>query len=133
MIKSVVRSVFILAAALSFWACSEGGAAEPDGGALFARHCASCHGSFGEGDGPVAEALLSVPNLRSLSARAGGEFPRESVMRYIDGRELPAAHGDRLMPVWGDTFTGEDEKEGAEESAAERISAMTDFIEQLQN
>ena len=102
-----------------------------NGRALYVRHCASCHGNVGEGDGPLA-SVMPVPNLRSLSARSGGEFPRETVLRYIDGRDLPDAHGDRLMPVWGDTFASE-EAEGAEETAAERIAAITDFIEQLQN
>jgi len=111
--------------------CSMGRAAEPDGAALFARHCASCHGTYGEGDGPVADVMLgAIPNLRSLSTRAGGEFPRDAVMAYIDGRDLPAAHGERLMPVWGDTFAGD---ENNEDAARERIEALTDFVEKLQN
>jgi 4'-phosphopantetheinyl transferase EntD len=74
-----------------------------------------------------------VPNLRTLKARAGGTFPRDAVMQYIDGRNLPAAHGERLMPVWGDTFAGSasDAAEG-DAIARERISAITDFIERLQ-
>jgi mono/diheme cytochrome c family protein len=108
---------------------------EFDGAALFGRHCASCHGPRGEGDGPVANAMLvTVPNLRTLRARSDGTFPRDAVMRYIDGRNLPAAHGDRLMPVWGATFS---ESGGSGESgdaaARRRIAAITDFVEQMQN
>ena len=107
---------------------------EPDGETLFARYCASCHGRLGEGDGPVAGAMaVSVPNLRTLSDRSDGTFPREAVIRYIDGREPPAAHGDRLMPVWGNTFAETtSDPEAGENLARRRIAAITDFIEQLQ-
>ena len=105
----------------------------PGGATLYARHCSACHGQFGDGDGPVAVAMsVGVPSLRDLTRRENGEFPRESLIEYIDGRELPAAHGDRMMPVWGDTFSGEP---GTEDSrtAIEKISEITDFLEQLQN
>lgn len=106
-----------------------------DGAALFSRYCASCHGALGEGDGPVAAAMtITVPNLRTLKARANGTFPRESVMRYIDGRNLPAAHGDRLMPVWGATFAeSADTSEAGNAIAKETIAAIASYIEQLQN
>jgi mono/diheme cytochrome c family protein len=107
-------------------------ASEPDGRELYARHCAACHGAFGDGDGPVAQAMLvAIPNLRSLSRRAGGTFPRQAVMSYIDGRDMPAAHGERLMPVWGDTFAGD--AENGDAIAAQRIAAITAFLESLQN
>jgi len=109
-------------------------AQNPDGQALFARYCAACHGAFGEGDGPVASAIESVPNLRTLAAREDGRFPREAVMRYIDGRDLPAAHGERLMPVWGTTFAEADgTQEGGDDRARALIDAITSFIESLQN
>jgi mono/diheme cytochrome c family protein len=131
MFGAAFRITLVLVLASGFAGCGKSRAAEPDGAALFARHCASCHGAYGEGDGPVAEVMLgAIPNLRSLSSRAGGEFPRDAVMAYIDGRDLPAAHGERLMPVWGDTFTDE---EGSEDTARERIRALTDFVEKLQN
>lgn len=105
-----------------------------EGRALFVQHCAACHGVFGEGDGPVASVMeVTVPNLRTLRDRAGGEFPRDAVMRYIDGRNVPAAHGDRLMPVWGETFaSASDDPETGDAIARERIAAITDFVEQLQ-
>ena len=108
---------------------------DADGAALFARYCASCHGRLGEGDGPVATAMASVPNLRTLRTRSRGTFPRQAVIRYIDGRDPPAAHGTRMMPVWGENFSAEAEgnSELGEAISRERIAAITDFVESLQN
>jgi hypothetical protein len=76
----------------------------------------------------------TIPNLRTLSARSGGTFPREAVLRYIDGRDMPDAHGARTMPVWGDTFSGTGTDPAANEAAARAtIAAITDFVEELQN
>ena len=106
-------------------------AAEPDGAGLYLNHCASCHGRTGEGDGPVASALSgSVPSLRTLAARNGGEYPADAVAGYIDGRSSRAAHGDRLMPVWGDVFAVT--ADGDEEAIAARIELLVQFIRELQ-
>jgi mono/diheme cytochrome c family protein len=106
------------------------------GQALYAQHCSACHGLLAEGDGPVADVMrVTVPNLRTLQARANGTFPRDAVMRYIDGRDLPAAHGDRYMPVWGEQFASADSNgEAADDALADlRIAAIVDFLEQIQN
>lgn len=108
----------------------------PSGASLYARHCSACHGQFGDGDGPVAVAMsVDVPSLRSLSRRENGTFPRASVIAYVDGRDMPAAHGDRYMPVWGEVFRwGESAEDGASEAEIRaRIEALTDFIERMQN
>lgn len=114
---------------------ASGQPSEQEGASLFARYCASCHGRLGEGDGPVASVMaVSVPNLRTLRARSAGTFPRNAVMQYVDGRNMPAAHGDRLMPVWGETFAlGNEDDESSDALARRRIAAITDFVEQLQN
>jgi mono/diheme cytochrome c family protein len=107
-------------------------AAEPNGEALFATHCAACHGREGEGGGPVASVMnVTTPNLRALAKRNGGAFPAEAVAAYIDGRKQVAAHGDRVMPVWGDLLQTVGDKNG-EESARARINALVAFIERLQ-
>ena len=104
---------------------------EPDGRELFIRHCAACHGRTAEGDGPVASALTGgVPNLRSLAMRNGGEYPADAVAAYIDGRAPRAAHGDRLMPVWGDVFAVP--ADGDEDAVAARIELLVQFIRELQ-
>ena len=107
-------------------------AAEPTGDELFARHCATCHGPAGEGDGPAANAMkIAPPNLRALAKGNGGQFPRDAIEAYIDGRKQVAAHGDRLMPIWGDFLQMPADK-GDEEPMRRRIAALADFIERLQ-
>jgi len=135
MINSPLRILGVAAVLVIGFAVAAGSArAQTDGATLFARHCASCHGALGEGDGPVATVMqVTVPNLRTLRARSNGTFPREAVMRYIDGRDLPAAHGERLMPVWGDTFAGTgDDADANEAQARAAIAAITDFVAELQ-
>jgi mono/diheme cytochrome c family protein len=107
-------------------------AAEPSGDALFAKHCATCHGTDGEGGGPAASAMkVTMPNLRSLAKRNGGVFPRDAVAAYIDGRQNAASHGDRLMPVWGD-FLQRPEDKDSDAPVQARIDALVKFIERLQ-
>ena len=101
------------------------------GATLFANHCAACHGPRGEGDGPVAAVMqIAVPNLRTLTQRSHGTFPTDAVMGYIDGRKIPASHGDRQMPIWGDVFSAE--SSGGEKDVQARIAAIVAFIKQLQ-
>ena len=107
-------------------------AAEPTGDQLFAAHCASCHGADGEGGGPAASTIkINPPNLRTLAQRNGGQFPRDAVESYIDGRKQVEAHGDRIMPVWGDFLQMPHDKD-SQEPVRQRIAALADFIERLQ-
>jgi mono/diheme cytochrome c family protein len=107
--------------------------ATPDGANLYRNNCAACHGMAGEGDGPVASAMrVTLPNLRTLASRNDGEFPRDAVTAYIDGRTVPAAHGDRYMPVWGDVFGAGDDARHSDAEVARRIAAITEFVSQLQ-
>lgn len=81
-------------------------AAQEPGGALFADHCASCHGAGARGDGPMAEILtVPIPDLTGLAVRAGGEFPLARVVEVIDGRTPLRGHGGP-MPVFGPIFGG---------------------------
>jgi len=96
---------------------------------LFMRHCASCHGEDGKGNGPAAEALKNKPaDLTKISLNRGGKFPRAEIMRFIDGERPVPAHGPRHMPVWGEVFR--DEKSDSE--ARMRIHALTAFLESIQ-
>jgi mono/diheme cytochrome c family protein len=98
---------------------------------LFRTYCASCHGTTGRGDGPVAEELRKTPpDLTRYAARNGGVFPSEHLRLVIDGREV-AAHGTRDMPVWGDAFRQTAEGLSADEVKA-RIDAIVRFLEGIQ-
>jgi len=105
----------------------------PLGERTFQTHCASCHGSMAEGDGPAAATLrVPVPNLRTLSKRNGGSFPTDAVASYIDGRAFPTAHGTREMPVWGPVFNVTQQLVRGAESPEERIADVIAFLRELQ-
>jgi hypothetical protein len=101
---------------------------------LYMANCANCHGTYGEGDGIVTPALaLVLKDLRYLSARNDGQFPREYVTEIVDGRAFRAAHGPDGMPVWGATFArGEGFDSAASERVSAKIEALTDFLEAMQ-
>jgi mono/diheme cytochrome c family protein len=107
---------------------------EPSGAALYARHCAACHGAEGRGDGPVASALTRPPtDLTALARRNGGRFDAARVAASIDGRSAVAGHGTREMPVWGVVF--EDELSGERYHGyrtIERSQRLTEFVATLQ-
>ncbi len=108
--------------------------AEYSGEETFARFCASCHGTGGQGDGPVAAGLpITVPNLTTLRKRQGDSFPEETLRKIIDGRNVVIYHGTRYMPVWGYEFWVEEgADEEAEKSVAIIIRNLIDYIESIQ-
>ena len=110
------------------------GAINYNGAELYALNCSNCHGIYGEGDGAVTPELSVVLlDLRYLSQRNSGAFPSEFVQRIIDGREVRAAHGPTGMPVWGVEFSkSEGLGEGAQQRVASKISAISDFLQQIQ-
>ena len=101
---------------------------------LYLENCVACHGLYGGGDGPVGGVLkVGVPDLRYLSALAGGTYPDERVRRVIDGQEQILSHGDRYMPVWGSEFwlqEGADEQ--AEQAVGRRIQDLVDYLSSIQ-
>lgn len=74
---------------------------------LYKAYCASCHGSDGRGNGPMAVWMkVPPPDLTLIAARNGGKFPLARVDNIISGEEaLPSGHGTRAMPVWGPIFS----------------------------
>jgi mono/diheme cytochrome c family protein len=78
-----------------------------EGPVLYKAHCAVCHGADGRGAGPMARFLkVAPPDLTRLTARNSGKFPLSQVQRVISGEaELPAGHGNSLMPIWGPVFS----------------------------
>jgi len=106
--------------------------APPDGAALYRALCASCHGTSGRGDGPVAGVLRVAPaNLTQLAQRHGGTFRDDQVARAIDGRTRIGAHGPSDMPVWGDTFSSVLAQDG-EAALRARIGALVRYLASIQ-
>jgi mono/diheme cytochrome c family protein len=101
------------------------------GSRLFRLHCATCHGTNGIGNGPLADSLRrQPPDLTTYTARNGGVFPSERLAQIIDGRHVPS-HGDREMPVWGDAFGHS--RDGLDvESAQARIDAIVRYLAGIQ-
>ena len=96
----------------------------------FELYCAACHGSGGQGDGPVAAALRTPPpDLTRLSQRNGGAYPAGVVRDFVTGagREL-AAHGTTEMPVWGPMFRAFE----SDARVRERIGNLVAHIESIQ-
>lgn len=107
------------------------------GQAEFLNSCAVCHGTTGEGDGPLAGELVKRPtDLTRLAENNAGEFPYFRVFATIDGRFVVPGHGERDMPVWGRQFLEEDAvtfgPSGGEIVTEERIHQLAGYIESLQ-
>ncbi len=103
---------------------------------LFVELCAVCHGQGGKGDGPAVSALQQIPpDLTTLSARNDGEFPFDSLERFIAGRARTDVHGTINMPIWGSAFynTRPDWKTfRREQLARHRIHNIVEYLESLQ-
>jgi mono/diheme cytochrome c family protein len=103
---------------------------EPEGARLYRTYCASCHGTAGQGNGPVAGVLRRAPaNLTVIAANNGGVFPSARIHRIIDGRDVES-HGVPEMPVWGDAFKRT--TDGTDEAVRTRIAALVQYLESLQ-
>jgi len=112
------------------------------GRAEFLRSCAPCHGTSGEGNGPVAKSLNIPPSdLTRLALDNNGVFPIARVYEVIDGRIERLVHGSRDMPVWGDRYlqemtgresSGFTSKEMAEAVVRARILGLVEYISTLQ-
>lgn len=107
------------------------------GEAEYLNSCAACHGLYGKGDGPLAEALTKRPaDLTTLKMKNGDQFPYYEVFAIIDGRSVVSGHGSREMPVWGQQFLEDDARTygaiGGEAITQERIHALTNYVATLQ-
>jgi hypothetical protein len=82
------------------------------GEALYASHCAVCHGLSGKGDGDMANVItIPSPNLTLLAKNNSGTFPLLQVIHVIDGRTGVRAHGG-TMPVFGAVFSSDGKEPG---------------------
>lgn len=104
--------------------------------------CAECHGEDARGNGPMAKNLTKTPpDLTQISKRAGGTFDEQAVFDWIIGLNMPASHGSREMPIWGDwlmdeTLEDSTTLETANAAAKEveaRVMALVKFLKSVQN
>jgi mono/diheme cytochrome c family protein len=102
------------------------------GGAVYKTYCAVCHGPEAVGDGPLASSLrVKPPDLTLLAKKNAGTFPKDRVMKTVDGRNPVKGHGGADMPVWGDAFRqAKDSK--SEAQVKEKIEAVVEYLESLQ-
>lgn len=107
----------------------------------YRRFCISCHGVTGVGDGPVADSLKKKPSdLTLLTKRSKGVFPSQRVIKTIDGRLMPEAHGSAEMPVWGTWFAilalvdgvPQEDVPGIEREVNQRLEGLVLYLKTLQ-
>jgi mono/diheme cytochrome c family protein len=105
-----------------------------DGHKYFVRYCASCHGTDGTGDGPVAKSLATPPaNLRKLGDKYGMPLPAHKIAEFIDGRDTPRAHGSHEMPVWGEKLYEMGAGERGEYAIGEVIGKIIAYLNTIQD
>jgi len=105
-----------------------------DGQKYFVRYCASCHGTNGTGDGPVAKSLTKQPaNLRLLSDRFGSPLPAAKLAELIDGRDAVRAHGTSDMPVWGERLYAMGAGDRGELGISEIIGKIVAYLDTIQD
>ncbi len=123
---AVCVSVFLVTPAIA-----QDPAGEP-GDYLFRTYCASCHGTDAKGHGPLADSMRKRPSdLTEIAKRNKDVFPRDEVLRIIDGRSPVKGHGGADMPVWGDVFarsTGGDQPGVVQR----RLEALVAYLERIQ-
>ncbi len=132
--RSVVLGILLATASFTAAASQAPDFSSYSGADLYKRFCSACHGRKGEGDGPVAASFkITVPDLTLIARRQGGQFPDERMHRIIDGRQVPAPHGSREMPIWGWEFASVT-KEGAPDLAAsdQLIARLVEYLRSIQ-
>jgi mono/diheme cytochrome c family protein len=133
MVRKLVAWVIGLTVGLGFSSASL--AAESNSGReMYLQYCGSCHGKDGKGDGTVSRDLkVRVPDLTGLAKKNRGVYPLDDAMATIDGRRLVRGHGDRNMPVWGESFHRESEgKKYPELTTLLKAKVIAEYVATLQ-
>jgi mono/diheme cytochrome c family protein len=106
------------------------------GASDFADLCAPCHGTGGEGNGPMAADLTKKPaDLTGLSARNGGTFPMVRVMNkiwgYSRGADVPS-----MMPKFAPLLESDtvlvDMGDGVQTPTPQRLIDLADYLATIQ-
>ena len=103
--------------------------------------CSECHGPDAKGNGPASKNLSKIPpDLTKISKRAGGTFNDKKVFDWILGLNMPDAHGNREMPIWGDWLMDEAVEDSTSLEAADtaarlverRVMALVHYLKSVQ-
>jgi mono/diheme cytochrome c family protein len=137
--KLAIAGAAALAAVLLLPAVASAQAEQPQqfkqvttGAEVYRTYCATCHGTSGRGDGPLASSMNRKPaNLLEIAKRNGGVFPAEMVFKTIDGRTPVRGHGGPDMPVWGEAFQKSREA-GDQQRVNSVIQSLVDYIDSIQ-
>lgn len=107
-----------------------------DGRQCFMNYCASCHGSDGRGNGPVASSLKVPPNdLTQLSKNNDGKYPARRIAAVLQFGLSAPAHGTALMPVWGPVFDKMDRSSSPASTSSPsflRVNNLNEYIRGMQ-
>lgn len=132
------RWILFLNLALAVGAAAPASAeGDPDAGAeVFARHCATCHGVGGQGDGPMSVLLaVPVPDLTGFAEREGGTLPVARTVSIIEGDAVLRGHGS-AMPVFGPITTGPsavlDANDGSPVQTTQSVADLIAYLTALQ-
>lgn len=92
---------------------------------VYDKHCVTCHGAEGRGDGDFSDKLLKLPpDLTVLARENGGEFPRLRVTESIVGTGR-GDHFSGAMPAFADVA-------GSGKLADYRLEALLNYLEAIQ-
>ena len=107
------------------------------GAALFAAHCAACHGADARGSGPEAEGPGRMPpDLTRIADRRDGVWPMLEIMSIVDGYARRVTLRPR-MPVIPELTEGPvvdfDTGNGLTRQAPARLVALVTYLESIQS
>ncbi|MGO9486416.1 MAG: c-type cytochrome [Rhodomicrobium sp.] len=103
---------------------------KPSGQLLYEQHCVNCHGTKGEGDGPLASHQPKPPaNLTTIKIRNSGEFPGQRIAEVIRyGGATPGHEHPGPMPLWAKVFS----KECGPEFSRRAVVELKRYLETIQ-
>ncbi|MFD0978028.1 cytochrome c [Tropicimonas aquimaris] len=132
--RQLLFPTVVLALGCAFQSNADG--TSSGGEAIFAAHCARCHGVDGKGGGPAAASLKTHPaDLTRIAARRGGIWPMLEVMSIIDGY-TKSTNPRQDMPVISELSAGPmvefDTGNGIVTLIPARLIAVADFLESIQ-
>ncbi len=100
---------------------------------MYVSYCAPCHGVDGRGGGPTAAALIHKPtDLTLLSKNNNGVYPATHVVSILRFGVENAAHGSKLMPVWGPILGRINHSQGSQNERTLRVANLVNYIQTLQ-